>query len=124
VNNKFTEEIFELVNKKLQKTTIYNLDFNELLTKLDIDNSLLFLDPPYIKRPAGYKTISNKFYENFIKFINETKADILYTDIRHYDLDLDFITLRQLMQNVSPNRKDEYTKIDHSLISEVMYKNY
>lgn len=60
----------------------------------DLDNALLFLDPPYIKRPVGYKTISPEFYGNYIEFCKTTNANILYTDIEHNDLDMTKIVLR------------------------------
>jgi len=112
------ENDFNIIKSKLEKTIIYNLDFFELINKIDLENSILFLDPPYIKRPAGYATINDEFYSKFINFCKFTKSDILYTDVYHDDLDLKYIILREQMQNISPNRKEEYTE------KEVMYKNY
>lgn len=113
------EIIWNNVQKRLAKTEIYNLDFFKLLEHVDINNSLMFLDPPYFKSPSfSYKGISSNYYENFIKFCRMTKADILYTDVNHDDLIMFKITLRENMRNVSPNRKSELKE------KEIMFINY
>jgi len=90
--NTFTEDNFNTVNTKLQNCKLYNLDFISLMDKIEsnfeIDNDvLMFLDPPYIKRPAGYKTITDNYYITYIEYLKNSKANILYTDIDHEDLD-------------------------------------
>ena len=70
---------YVLMNLKLQKAIILNVDYRSVEIK---DNSLIFLDPPYSKSLTGYrgfeKNISldeiNKFIENY-KF-----NDIVYTN--------------------------------------------
>lgn len=114
-----SENEWNNAKKRLEKTELSNLDFFEFLNNLNESESdcLYFLDPPYIKREIGYKTISNDFYINYIKWINNTKANILYTDIDHNDLNLNKYELRT-MRNISPNRKSEYTD------KEVMFYNF
>jgi len=115
---KMTEEEFNTINLKLQKTTIYNIDFFELIGNIDLNECLLFLDPPYIEREVSYKTISSDFFNRFIEFCKNTKNDILYTDTDHFFLDFEKIYLRESMRNISPNRKEEFT------VPEIMFKNY
>lgn len=120
----FNEIMFQKINARLQRAELYNTDFFNLMTNIDLDKALLFLDPPYIKRPVGYKTISPEFYNNYIEFCKTTNANILYTDIEHDDLDMTKIVLREKMQNIAPARKEEFTVLEQQIIKEVMYKNY
>lgn len=107
------------IKAKLERTTIYNLDFFKLLDNVKQEDCMMFLDPPYISAPSfAYKTINKNYYANFLKFCRETPAHILYTDVDHDDLDLRKITLRDNMRNVSPNRKEEFKK------KEIMFINY
>lgn len=104
-----TKEEFNLIKNRISRAEIHNDDF----FNLDIpDNSLLFLDPPYIERPAAYKTISNDFFNKLMTYINETNNDILYTDIDHNFLDLEKIVLRENMKNTAPSSKKENTKTE------------
>lgn len=115
---KMDEVKFNQIHAKLQKTTLYNLDFFELLNKIEDKECLMFLDPPYIEREVSYKTISTDFFNNFIVFCKTTKNNILYTDTDHDFLDFEKIILRESMRNISPNRKEEFT------VPEIMFKNY
>ncbi len=106
------EEEFNVIHTKLQKAKIICADFFDLVLNILPENPadcLFFLDPPYIKRPVGYKTISNDFYINYIEWCKTyNRADIVYTDINHDDLpEFDKYELRT-MQNISPNRRSEY----------------
>lgn len=99
---------------KLNKTTIYNTDFITLMNNLDssiIDNSLMFLDPPYFYGgDAGYKNLEEPYFREFIKYIEKSKAAIVYTDVKHEDLSNKWShEIIRTMQNISPNRKSEYT---------------
>jgi len=113
------ESSWNALNLKLQKTKIYNNDFFVILDHINQDDCLLFLDPPYIKSPSfAYKGINGDYYDNFIKFCNNTKSNILYTDTDHDDLQFDKIILRENMRNISPNRKTELKG------KEIMFTNY
>jgi DNA adenine methylase len=116
------ESVFAQIKSKLNRAVITNMDFFKFIEThsviFDRPETLMFLDPPYIKRPAGYKTITDEFYIRFIDFLKNTECKILYTDIDHDDLDWAKITLRDQMQNRSPNRKSEYTD------REIMFYNF
>ena len=112
------ETEFNNIKNKLENTEIYNLDFFDFKNNIPA-NSLLFLDPPYFERQTkNYNIINEEWYNNFIKYCKNSNNDILYTDVDHDNLDWDKITIRERMQNISPNRRDEYT------IKEVMFKNF
>jgi DNA adenine methylase len=112
------EEDFNTIKNKLKNTEIYNLDFFDFIQYIP-DNSLLFLDPPYFQRQTkNYNMINEKWYNNFIEYCKNSINNILYTDVDHDNLDWNKITIREQMQNISPNRKEEYT------IKEVMFKNF
>lgn len=110
------------VKSKLEKTTIYNLDFISLMDKIGnkIENSLMFLDPPYFYGgKVGYDNLERSYYDKYLNFIENTKADIVYTDIKHDDLSSKWkCDLIRTMRNVSPNRVAEHTK------EEVVYYNF
>lgn len=109
-----TEEQFNSINKRLQKAEFYNMDFFDL----DIpNNSVLFLDPPYFyKQTKNYEIISEDWFNRFIEYINESKNEIIYTDVNHNKIDWERVSIRT-MQNISPNRKQEYT------LDEMLYTN-
>lgn len=111
---------WDIIQSRLKRTKIYNKDFFELINTIDnIDDCLLFLDPPYISAPSfAYKTINTNYYKDFLTFCKETHAHILYTDVDHDDLNFNKITLRDNMRNISPNRKEEFKK------KEIMFINY
>ena len=113
-------EHWNSIKSRLERTEIHNKDFFELLADIEnIDDCIMFLDPPYISAPtSSYKTISSNFYKNFLEFCRTTKANILYTDVDHNELNMYKITLRENMRNISPNRKEELKA------KEVMFYNY
>lgn len=116
------EETWNIVHNKLQKTTIYNLDFLDLMSKIHdkLENSLLFLDPPYFYGgDVGYANVNKEWYLNYLKLIEESKSNIIYTDIKHNDLSNKWnIEILRTMRNISPNKSSEYTK------EEAIYFNF
>lgn len=109
-----TEEQFNNINKRLQKAEFYNMDFFDL----DIpENSVMFLDPPYFyKQTKNYEIIDQTWYDNFIQYLKDSSNEIIYTDVDHKDIDWNKEIIRK-MQNISPNRKEEYT------LDECIYTN-
>jgi DNA adenine methylase len=105
---------FNLINSRLSRAEIYNLDFFELNLP---DNSFMFLDPPYIAKEGSYETISEDYFKQFINFVTNSNNDIVYTDTSHDFLPNFNKTTIRTMRNSSPNRIDEYT------VSECMYSN-
>lgn len=107
--NRYTvmsEKEFLTLSSRLKRCELNSKDFFDL----DIpDNSLLFLDPPYVERPTSYKTIDNTFFSKLIQFIKETDNDVLYTDIDHNFLNMDKVTLRDQMRNTAPSSNKELT---------------
>lgn len=101
-----SKEDYLTIQSKIKRAELNSIDFFEL----DIpEDSLLFLDPPYIERPTSYETISEDFFNKLMEYIKNTNNDILYTDIDHDFLDLDKVIIRQNMKNTSPNRKNNNT---------------
>lgn len=118
---------FQLINKKLQKTTICNEDGINIINKAE-SNSLIFCDPPYLNAPTSY---SNHFNENNLKDLlitmKKSKAKIIYTDIKN-ELnskllnEWKMIEIRQ-MANTSPNRKKQYTDKIEMVFTNFEWKN-
>ena len=110
------------IKNKLEKTTILNLDFISMMDLIGnkAENSLMFLDPPYFYGgKVGYENLERTYYDNYLKFIENTKAKIVYTDIKHDDLSSKWkCDLIRTMRNISPNRTSELTK------EEVIYYNF
>jgi DNA adenine methylase Dam len=104
------ETNFNAVKTALNNTEILNLDFFDVMNFIenDVSNSLLFLDPPYIQRSSTYK-ISNAFYDRYIDFCKNSKADIVYTDIYSQDLEWEYQVLNNNMINRSPANNKDYT---------------
>ena len=65
---RFTKSsIDKIINLNLSNFDIYNYDFNEFLDKINYNNSLLFLDPPYYLDKKKSKLYGNNgdMHENF-----------------------------------------------------------
>lgn len=109
-----SEEQFNKINVRLQNVELYNEDF----FNLDIpENSVMFLDPPYFyKQTKNYEIIDQTWYDNFIQYLKDSSNEIIYTDVDHKDIDWNKEIIRK-MQNISPNRRDEYT------LDECIYTN-
>lgn len=114
-----SEHEFISINVLLQKAELYCVDFFELIKILNKEeqNCFMFLDPPYIEREVSYSTIDQNFFNRFIDFLKNTKCQYIYTDIDHNFLEQK-IVIREQMNNISPNRKQQKT------FSEVMFFNY
>lgn len=119
-HSKLTKQQFEIIQKRLSKTTLLNLPFKKLVSEYSDffdERTILFLDPPYTEKPIAYSNLNNDDFKAFIDFIKHTNCKVIYTDTRHNYLDWDSIVIRT-MRNVSPNRKTEFT------IDEILYKNF
>jgi len=69
---------FNMIREKLQKTEIYNTDYQEFF---NVKNSLMFLDPPYILRKSSYDKFTSDNFNVFMNLINDSDNEIVYTDI-------------------------------------------
>jgi len=110
------------LNKNVIITNLDFFDFIEFLKEEEKDNTdiTMFVDPPYQK--SGKTSYADKFkiddYNKFLKFIKETKCNVLYTDVWSTDLDWDYLTLRETMVNTGPSTN----KFENGL-KEVAYYN-
>jgi DNA adenine methylase Dam len=112
-NRSFTipEESWNDMKKRLENTIITNLSWEDVLPN-KLEDSVVFLDPPYVDRPMTY----NDKFNNFNNFINKLislsgkNSLVFYTDIENNKSD----TLLQFgfnkyvlrtMKSTSPNRK-------------------
>lgn len=111
-----TKTEFDIIQSKLLRSKITNKSFFDLI--IPTSDCLLFLDPPYIERPAAYSTISDDFFNNFIMYLKNTNNDFIYTDIDHDFLSFKKYTLRETMKNTAPSSKKENTN------KEIMFINY
>jgi DNA adenine methylase Dam len=80
----YTRETHNSIKEKLNRAIISNKNFFDIEFK---ENSILFLDPPYIERPSSYENISNTEFNFLIKKLKTSTNDIIYTDILHNKLD-------------------------------------
>ncbi len=116
-----TDEMYTYFHDKLQRATLYNMDFFKLLKELNVKESeqFLFLDPPYIRREAAYTTISEDFYSTFISYLENHSGKFIYTDIDENQLNMSKLILRDSMNNTAPSSLKEKTNM-----SEVAYFNF
>lgn len=116
-----TDQMYVHFHDRLQRATLFNLDFFELLKELGLNESeqFLFLDPPYIRREAAYETISNDFYSSFITLLKNHSGKFIYTDIDECQLDMPKIILRDSMNSTAPSSLKEKTNL-----TEVAYYNF
>lgn len=113
----YDKETHDSIKSRLSRTIITNENFFDLKFQ---ENSLLFLDPPYIERPSSYSTITNDEFHKFVKSLKESPNEILYTDLEHEWLDWKYIILRNKMITTSPLKVKTMTTGKF----EVMYYNY
>ena len=100
------------MHEKLQKAELYNMSFEDLsenvLKKYDEKDLFMFVDPPYIKREVySYKGLEKSQYDRFIEFLSSFKGKFIYTDIHDDQLDMNYIVLREKMNNTKPASKKE-----------------
>ena len=104
-----SEEEYEVIHRRLEKTELYNLDFDTLkstiLSKLNEKELFIFLDPPYISRATSYRTLEKNEHSDFINYLNMTKSKWIYTDIHEDQVKFPYIILRDEMNNTSPLSK-------------------
>lgn len=115
-----TDRMYTHFHNRLQKATIYNKDFFELIKEIGVkeEEQFLFLDPPYIRREAAYETITEDFYESFLNLLKEIGGKFIYTDIDEDQLDFPKLILRESMNSTAPSSSKEKTGM-----SEVAYYN-
>lgn len=75
------EQTYDTVHLRLQSTNLTNKSYDEIDYE---ENSIIFLDPPYFKRPSSYT--SNFSNTDYIKFVDYARGlsnnrFIIYTDI-------------------------------------------
>ena len=116
-----TDRMYTHFHNRLQKATIFNKDFFELVKEIGVkeEDQFLFLDPPYIRREAAYKTISEDFYESFLNLLKGTSGKFIYTDIDEGQLDFPKLVLRESMNSTAPSSLKQKTNM-----TEVAYYNF
>jgi len=119
----FDEQTFNKIKNKLLKSQIYNVDYRELK---NINNSIVYLDPPYFGTDVTYE---KQFEKNdltelidYIKIYSNSNK-ILYSDLENEVsdslLNCNFKKIEtKNMRNISPNRNKEFTNK-----KEVIYYN-
>ena len=67
---------------KLKKTVILNQDFRKVMERYDLNNTAIYLDPPYVKGGDAYNThgVSPKEVCDAVKKLKRAKAIISYDD--------------------------------------------
>ena len=98
------EESYNVIQRVLNKTKIMTVDYKEVL----LEDSLIFLDPPYFERPTSY---TSNFDKNdlieFLDVIKSLNAEIVYTDIysteTHKYLNWDYINTK-VIRNTAPGK--------------------
>ncbi len=108
---------YETMKQRLKKTKILNKSYIDVEI---VENSFVFLDPPYFKRPGPY---SSNFKDNdyliFLDFLRNLNSDFIYTDIDSSDLpEFKKIKLRTIQNSTYHKR----VKNDDTV--EVMYYNF
>jgi len=111
----FEESVKHLI--KIKDKIILKKNYKEII---DIENSLVFIDPPYYLRPMSN---NNWKEEDTIELFNllNMDNDIIYTDIENKYGDSNFRYKKPLnvkIRNISPNRKEECI-----IMNEMIYSN-
>jgi DNA adenine methylase len=89
----FTQDEFNDIQKLFKNTSIFNLDFFELIkdtTLLNDKNIVWFLDPPYLSTSLNSYDKSNnmlEFKDKFYETILKIKGYIIYTDMYTEEID-------------------------------------
>jgi len=113
----FDKSTYDRIREKLRNTVVLNIDFYDLMKKLNPSGTVLFLDPPYHLRPTTY----NKNFD-INKFIPEVLRlslynDIFYTDIENEKSDallnngFEKIKIRDV-RNISPSESSEIVGLE------------
>lgn len=115
------EENFNHIHEVLQKTTIYNCDYKEVLEKYP--DAVYFLDPPYFSQDSSYTGFSE---EQFIEFLDLIKdKEYVYTDILNdYNNKIANKQLIRNMRSTSPsaNKKGLTGNLEYIFSSFVLEK--
>jgi DNA adenine methylase len=88
---------FEGYKERLEDVEIYNVDYKELITKYDSEDTFFYLDPPYENSKGLYKNdvvhidelyhlLSNIKGKFLLSYNNSDKARELFRDYNIYDL--------------------------------------
>lgn len=123
--NYLSEEEFNAFKNKLQKTIITNKSY-EYCFDNNIENSLYFLDPPYVDSKHDYGRDFNQI--DFINKIKYSNDEIIYTDmysdfVKNQLLTFNSIKLRD-MQKVAPSKNLTEIKEDFLFYNfDVEFKN-
>gem|GEM_PF-1466603 len=118
------EKTFTEVNRRLNMNVeITSMDYSELIKQNDSENTLYFLDPPYLARNSvGYiKTYDAKSdLTDFICILKQLKGKVIYTDIEcdiHATLEWDSHKTKML-SSISPLRRGQESN------QEVFFANF
>lgn len=110
---------YNTLQNRLQITNLTSKSYDEIEYK---ENSIIFFDPPYFKRPSSYTSnFSNEDYIKFVDYIVKLSHNrkIIYTDIEDEYADK-FFTKRFIrdIKNTAPSTNGEITG------REVVYTNF
>jgi len=111
-----SEKTIEYIKNKKDRIFLYD-NYNKLF---ELNNALVFLDPPYFKNPLGNGSWDEDKTKYMLDFFNKKNNDIIYTDIDNSHGEALFKNKYKLdiIKNISPNRKGEI------LLDEVIYSNF
>lgn len=109
------------ITQRLDKVTIENLDFEEILTKYDCESAFFYLDPPYSKG-EGYATTSTKDFAH--KRLCECLKNIKGRWLLSYD-DSEFIrSLYKDFKIVEVSRLTTLNATRNGIYKELFISNY
>jgi DNA adenine methylase len=79
----------QAIHKRLKNVIIESLDFEEIINKYDSENTLFFLDPPYLCTEFYYSTNDLSFkYEDHVRLLNLIKNIKGKFILTHYENEL------------------------------------
>jgi len=75
---KMNEKKFNAIHNAYKNIQLFNEDYKKI--KIE-ENSIIFVDPPYIDKGSGTYSFNQEEHIKFIKFIKNIKNPTLYTDV-------------------------------------------
>lgn len=121
-----SKQVFIAAKHKLSKTDMHNTTFQKVMEDCEQfdDKTLLFHDPPYIKRPTSYATISSDVYENMLTWLSSSKLHWIYTDTENGQLQkFKRIILRENIVQTNPGKIVTNKKHSEIAITNIHLKN-
>lgn len=122
-SDEFTK--FNDIKNAYANITLHNLDYKILLDGLDTtDNSIIFLDPPYVDKGSGTYSFNDAQFNEFVNIIKDLNCPIIYTDTFSYERlnklgkNWNFEILRSNLGSGKPGKSNS------DKVKEVVYYNF